>query len=159
MVDKKIFIDFDGVIFDTDKLIIEKKSHNSNISWNEFFEKLDWFQLLNEAHIINNAIDYIIESQKNSKQISILTKIHSLLEMEAKVKILRKYNVNIPVFFVPPHIKKSQIYFPENGEILIDDSFKNLVDWQRNGGESIYFNDKLDNSSQFETIRSLSRIL
>ena len=47
MSSKRIFIDFDGVIFDTEKRVVEKKQ-NPDISWNEFFEKLDWFQLLEE---------------------------------------------------------------------------------------------------------------
>ncbi len=62
MFDKKVFIDFDGVIFDTEKRVVEKKQ-NPDISWNEFFEKLDWFQLLEESQVINNAIEYILECQ------------------------------------------------------------------------------------------------
>lgn len=159
MFNNKIFIDFDGVIFDTEKRVTERKNQNPNISWNEFFEKLDWFELLEESKVINNAIDYILEGQAKSKKIAILTKIHTLVEMEAKVKVLRSKKVKVPVLFVPPHVKKSQIYLPNNGEILIDDSIKNLIDWEKNGGKSIYFNENLDSISQFETVKTLSRIL
>ena len=48
MSDQKIFIDFDGVIFDTEKRVVERKNQNPDISWNDFFEKLDWFELLDE---------------------------------------------------------------------------------------------------------------
>ena len=65
----------------------------------------------------------------------------------------------MPILFVPPHIKKSQIYLPNNGEILIDDSIKNLIDWEQNGGKSIYFNENLNSNEQFETIKSLSKII
>lgn len=159
MFNNKIFIDFDGVIFDTEKRVLERKKQKPNISWDEFFEKLNWFQLLEESKIINNAIDYILEGQTKSKQIAILTKIHTLVEMEAKVKSLRSRKIEVPILFVPPHIKKSQIYLPNNGEILIDDSIKNLIDWEQKGGKSIYFNEDLEFVSQFETVKTLSRIL
>lgn len=159
MLDKKIFIDFDGVIFDTQQRVVERKNQNTNISWNEFFEKLDWFQLLQESKEINNAIDYILEGQAKSQQIAILTKIHTLVEMEAKVKALRSRKVEVPILFVPPHVRKSQIYLPNNGEILIDDSIKNLVDWEQNGGKGIYFNENIDSNNEFETIKTLSKIL
>ncbi len=159
MFNNKIFIDFDGVIFDTEKRVLERKKQKPNISWDEFFEKLNWFQLLEESKIINNAIDYILEGQTKSKQIAILTKIHTLVEMEAKVKSLRSRKIEVPILFVPPHIKKSQIYLPNNGEILIDDSIKNLIDWEQNGGKSIYFNENLNSNEQFETIKSLSKII
>lgn len=79
--------------------------------------------------------------------------------MEAKVKALRSRKVEVPVLFVPPHIKKSQIYLPNNGEILIDDSIKNLIDWELNGGKGIYFNEDLTSNNQFETVKTLSKIL
>lgn len=158
-MNNKIFIDFDGVIFDTEKRIVEKKNQNSDISWSEFFEKLDWFQLLEESKVINNAIDYILKGQSKSKQIVILTKIHTLVEMEAKVKTLRSRKVEVPILFVPPHVKKSQVYLPNNGEILIDDSVKNLIDWERSGGQSIYFNEELVSIPSFRTIKSLNKVL
>ena len=159
MSKQKIFIDFDGVIFDTEQRVVERKNLRPDISWNDFFEELDWFELLDEAKVINNAIDYISEGQEKTKQLAILTKIHTLIEMEAKVKALRSRKVEVPILFVPPHVKKSQIYLPNNGEILIDDSIKNLIDWEQKGGKSIYFSEKSDVSSQFETIKALNKIL
>ena len=159
MFKENVFIDFDGVIFDTEKRIVERKKLRPDISWNVFFEELDWFELLEEAKVINNAIVYILEAQSKSRQIAILTKIHTLLEMEAKVRALRSRNIEIPILFVPPHIKKSQIYLPNNGEILIDDSVKNLIDWEQKGGRSLYFSENLDSSNQFEVVKSLRRIL
>ena len=159
MFKENVFIDFDGVIFDTEKRVVERKKLRPDISWNAFFEELDWFELLEEAKVINNAIVYILEAQSKSRQIAILTKIHTLLEMEAKVRALRSRNIEIPILFVPPHIKKSQIYLPNNGEILIDDSIKNLIDWEQKGGRGLYFSENLDFSNQFEVVKSLRRIL
>lgn len=159
MSNQKIFIDFDGVIFDTEKRVVERKNQKPDMSWNEFFEELDWFQLLEESKVINNAIDYILKGQTRSEQLFILTKIHTLVEMEAKTKLLRNKKIEVPILFVPPHVKKSQIYLPNNGEILIDDSIKILIDWEQNGGNSIYFNEDLESVSQFKTIKTLSIVL
>lgn len=159
MKNKKIFIDFDGVIFDTEERIIERKNLRKDLEWNEFFYELDWFKLMAESKVINNAIEYILQAQENQKQIAILTKIHTLLEMEAKVRALRNRKVSVPILFVPPHIKKSEIYVPNNGEILIDDSLKNLVDWKQKGGEGIYFNENLNINPEFKTIKTLSKIV
>lgn len=159
MNNKKIFIDFDGVIFDTEKRVVERRNENPNLTWNEFFDNLDWFQLLDEAKVINNAIDYILDGQTRTKQLAVLTKIHTLLEMEAKTKALRSRKIKIPILFVPPHIKKSQIYLPNNGEILIDDSIKNLIDWKQKGGTGIYFNEEQVSTQEFITIKTLEKIL
>ena len=159
MLDNRIFIDFDGVIFDTEQRVVEQKNKNPDIGWNEFLSNLDWFKLLEESKVINNAIDYILEGQLKGMQIHILTKIHTLLEMQAKVHALRERKVEVPILFVPPHIKKSQIYLPNNREILVDDSIKNLIDWKKNGGIGFYFNKDLKNVPEFETIKSLKRVL
>ena len=79
--------------------------------------------------------------------------------MEAKVKKIRDNGVELPILFVPPSIKKSQIYIPNNHSILIDDSIKNLIDWEQSGGKGIYFNENCEESLEFETINTLKRIL
>ena len=159
MDDKNMFIDFDGVIVDSEDRVIKRRKQANDISWDEFFESIDWFQLLDESLIINDSINCILEGQEKGKDISILTKIHTLREMQAKVKFLRNHNVIVPILFVPPHVKKSEIYLPSNGEILIDDSIKNLNDWKINGGTSIYFNKSKDVNDEFQTIKTLRKIL
>ncbi len=159
MLDKKIFIDFDGVIVDSEDRIIKKREKDNGISWNEFFEKIDWFQLLDESIIINDAINCILEGQEKGKDISILTKIHTLIEMQAKVEFLRSHNIIVPILFTPPHVKKSDIYLPNKGETLIDDSIKNLSDWEMNGGTGIYFNKNNDINEKFQTIKTLRKVL
>lgn len=37
MSNQKIFIDFDGVIFDTEKRVVERKKQKPAISWDDFF--------------------------------------------------------------------------------------------------------------------------
>ena len=159
MLDKKIFIDFDGVIVDSEDRVIKRREKDNDISWNEFFEKIDWFQLLDESLIINDAINCILEGQEKGKDISILTKIHTLMEMQAKVEFIRDHNIIVPILFTPPHVKKSEIYLPSNGEILIDDSIKNLNNWKINGGTGIYFNKNNDINEEFPTIKTLKKVL
>ena len=113
MENKRIFIDFDGVIYDSEKLVVERKENFSQLTWNEFFEQLNWFDLLNEANIINESTDYILEAQQNERNIAILTKIHTLLEMEAKVKKIRSLGIEIPIMFVPSHVKKVKYIYPK----------------------------------------------
>ena len=90
-------IDFDGVIYDTEERIVKMKSECPDISWNEFFDQLDWYQLLEDSKVINRSIEYILEAQERQKSIAILTKIHTLFEMQAKVDVLRSQNVTIPI--------------------------------------------------------------
>lgn len=135
------------------------KSKRPDINWSEFFERLDWYQLLEESKVINHSIEYILEAQERQKSIAILTKIHTLLEMQAKIDVLRSQNVTIPILFVPPKIQKSSIYLPQNGEVLIDDSIPNLRDWQQHGGRALYFNLESNSNSEFEVVKTLKKIL
>lgn len=65
MENKKIFIDFDGVILDSEERILKQKL-SSNLDWDDFFQTVDWFQLLSTSKIINNSVNYILEKQKSS---------------------------------------------------------------------------------------------
>ena len=69
MLEKKIFIDFDGVIVDSEDRVIKRREKDNDISWDEFSEKIDWFQLLDESLIINDAINCILEGQEKGKDI------------------------------------------------------------------------------------------
>lgn len=158
--DRYKFIDLDGVILDSQIRVLEKREKMKDLSWDAFFEVLDWDALLSESKQINNSVDIIKERQAKKEKLAILTKIHTLKEGQAKINDLRNNRkIEIPIILVPPHIKKSQIYLPRNGEILIDDSVKNLKDWENQGGRGYYFNEKGEAVEQFETIKTLRKIL
>ena len=89
---------------------------------------------------------------------AILTKVHTLNEMIAKTEVLRDYKITVPIMFVPPRVSKTSIYLPSTGEILIDDSLKNLEDWKSHGGIGIYFSEEKI-SSDFKTIKSIKKVL
>lgn len=157
-MEKKIFLDLDGVILDSEKRVVDLKKTYNDLSWDDFFNIIDWDKLLSESISINNSVEIINDIQKRKNNISILTKVHTLLEAQAKINELRnKRNITIPIIIVPPHIRKSQIYIPTNGEILVDDSEKNINDWNIKGGRGILFchDDNIDNNK----VKSLEFLL
>ncbi len=159
MDEKSIYIDLDGVILDSEQRMLERKfdvgfhDHKDEKQYDAYFEYTnmhheEWDYIIRGAKSINNSVEIIRELQQLKKRISILTKVHTLYEMKVKVDDLRNNRgINIPIIFVPPGVKKHQVVVP-NGEILIDDSIKNIKGWINNGGigyvfdESILENDK-----------------
>ena len=103
--------------------------HSNEDEFNQYFEYTnnhpeEWGYIIREARSINNSVEIIRELEKLKKRIAILTKVYTLYEMKTKVEDLRRSrNIQCPVFFVPPGIKKHQIVIPNN-QILIDDSKK-----------------------------------
>ena len=110
MENKKIFIDFDGVILDSEERIIKQKL-SSNLDWDNFFQTVDWFQLLSTSKIINNSVNYILEKQKSYKNLAILTKIHTVNEMLAKTEYIRNKQIEIPIFLFHPAQPKAKYIF------------------------------------------------
>lgn len=150
----KIYIDFDGVIFDTEDILFEeyrtKRQQGIQLDKIDYIRTRDWEEILDKAKIINGAIKNIALSDLN---LSILTKIHSLKELESKIKVLRNHNLKLDIIGVPHYVKKCDVVNPV-GNVLIDDNVKNLDDWSNQGGISIFFNkDNLD-SDTFAMINS-----
>ena len=137
----KVYVDFDGVILDTDFIIDRDYSKIDDIKRSDFIKNYDWNKLVNEASVINNSLDNL----KNSKfDTYILSKISSMNEGIAKVKYLRDNGVLTNIHLVPTKVSKSDVVSPE-GNILIDDKVYNLDEWEEKGGISIFFNkDNLD---------------
>ena len=153
------FLDLDGVILDSEERIVNQKEKNKELNWNDFFQTVDWFKLLNESKTINNSVEIIRELENQKRKIAILTKIHTLLEMQAKVIELRENRkIQSPIIFVPPHITKSQICIPSNNEILVDDSIKNIKDWNLFDGDGILF-DPYDKTTVKRKVKSLEFLL
>ena len=157
----KIYIDFDGVILDTDTTI-DNIIKDSNIDKKEYIRNCNWDNLLNSTAVINNSIKYLKESKLD---INLLSKISTLEEGIAKVKYLRNNNINMNIHLVPTKISKSDIVNPK-GNILIDDKVYNLDEWNSKGGTSIFFNkynDDIDiygkTNTKYKKINDLSMLL
>lgn len=130
----KVYVDFDGVLLDTDSVI--DKEFDGNGERRDFVKNYDWFKLMRDDLVINNALDYI----NNSKyEVSLLSKISSMCEGQAKIKYLRNKGVNIDINLVPTLINKCDVV-SAYGNVLIDDKIVNLDSWSNSGGISIYFN-------------------
>lgn len=131
----KIYIDFDGVILDTDTTI-DNIIKNKNIDKLEYIRNCDWDILLNDTDVINNSLNYLRESKRD---INLLSKISTLEEGIGKVTYLRDNKVNINIHLVPTKISKSDMVNPKDN-ILIDDKVYNLDEWKSKGGIPIFFN-------------------
>ena len=130
----KVYVDFDGVLLDTDSVI--DKEFDGNGERRKFVKNYDWFKLMRDDLVINNAFDYINNS---NFEVSLLSKISSMCEGQAKIKYLRNKGVNIDINLVPTLINKCDVV-NAYGNILIDDKIVNLDSWSNRGGISIYFN-------------------
>lgn len=160
-----LYIDFDGVILDTDELLFKEWRKNSNRHLLPESEKIKYIQNQNWEYIVNNSMT-INDSLYYLKQMApnesfVLTKTHSLSnEGMAKIKWLRKNGVKQNVILVPYMLKKTDVV-DAYGNILIDDGLRNLDDWSNNNGVPIFFdvdNDNYDTWHQ-QNIKGYQKVL
>ena len=164
-----IYIDFDGVILDTEKLLFEEWRKNPNRHLLPESEKIkyiknaNWEYIIWNSEIINDSIYYL--KHIDPSQSTILTKISSLEnEGLSKIKWLRAKKVRQPIILTPSIAKKTDMVDPKNN-ILIDDCLTNLDEWKENLGIPIFFdidNDNYDsyhiqNNKKYPKILSLSK--
>lgn len=135
-----IYVDFDGVIFESESLLfegyrkLEVKSESIKL---KYIQNIDWNNILDNSEIINDAIEIL---KRTREDVAILTKIHSMEnEGTAKIRKLRNLGVTSSVYLAPYTLKKTDIVNPI-GNILIDDTVHNLDDWNSKGGIPIFFN-------------------
>lgn len=155
---KRLYIDYDGVIRDTMTVSYEMmRNKNIDISNRSvvinFFENIDWENLINISIELNRAYYYINKLiEEGNFDVSILTKINSLKEMSAKIYDIRKYAKDAKIICVPNNINKNDAV-NANGAILIDDYSGNLKSWEDSGGIAVKYSNKLDKN--YLTIDSL----
>ncbi len=136
--EKCYFIDFDGVILDSEESAL--KAINDNESWESFSERLNWDDFLKNERVINNSINQL-QRYQYIYTIYIITKTNSLKEQRAKLKFLRDNQIYAPIIFIPPGAYKSDVVKPKENYILLDDNINNVDDWCAKGGKGIYFNE------------------
>lgn len=163
------FIDFDGVILDSEERMLERKydlglhNHKNENEFDIYFEYTclhpeEWEYIIKGAKSINNSVEIIKELESLKRKIAILTKIHTLQEMKVKTEVLReKLKIFCPVFFVPPGVSKHQVVMP-NHQLLIDDSKKNINRWIENGGKGLIFDSTIDSDTN-EKVKSLEFLI
>ena len=164
-----VYIDFDGVILDTEEQLFKEWRKNPNrhllpsIEKIKYIQNEDWNYILNNSEVMNDSIYYLKEMDPNKS--AILTKVHSLEnEAFAKIEWIRKNDIKQNIFFVPYNKKKSDVVLAQDN-ILIDDCLKNLDEWVHNNGNGIFFdynNDGYDswdkpNIKSYPSINNLSK--
>ena len=137
------YIDFDGVILDTEDVLFYDWRHNPesyNMPWDNearYIERANWKNVLDNSPVINDSI-YILKNM-DYKDVAILTKVHSLdNEGAAKINYLGSNGVKQQVILVPYSLSKTDVVMAK-GNILIDDSVRNLIEWEAKGGYFIFF--------------------
>lgn len=167
--EKYTFIDFDGVILDSEERMLERKydagfhNHKDGKEYDKYFEYTnmhpeEWDYIIREASSINDSVEIIRELEHLKRRIAILTKIHSLYEMRVKIEDLRNNRkINSPVIFVPPGVSKHDVVLP-NGQLLIDDSKRNIHGWIDNGGVGFIFDKTLSEDTN-DKVKSLEFLL
>ena len=153
----KKYIDCDGVILDTENGLFDEYGllliDNPNLSMSEYLQNLDWESWIEQARVLNDAINIL--KNYDPRDTEILTRVSSLNEAIVKIKYFRSKGVKNNIIIVPEDIDKSQVVFPfEN--ILVDDNPYNLRDWEKNFGIPYYFGNE---PSRFEKVNSLDEIL
>lgn len=169
MEEKYTFIDFDGVILDSEERMLDRKydagfhNHKDGKEYDKYFEYTnmhpeEWDYIIREANSINDSVEIIRELEHLKRRIAILTKIHTLYEMRVKIEDLRNNRkINSPVIFVLPKIDKYEVVLP-NGQLLIDDSKRNIYGWIEHGGTGFIF-DKALSEDTADKVKSLEFLL
>lgn len=59
MKNKLLLLDLDGVILNSEELILQERKKNKEKTWDEFFEDIDWKKIYMESKPINNLGEFI----------------------------------------------------------------------------------------------------
>ncbi len=158
-MDKNYFIDFDGVILDSqDRFLMDMKDNVDFNDWMEYLNSIDWYNFIRECTEIDESLSVLEKLQKLKKLRAIITTIHSMEEGNQKMLFLRENNIIVPIIYVLPKQKKSDIYIPNINDVLIDDKQKNCDDWIEAGGSATLF-DSHSNGKEKNKIKSLKQLL
>ena len=144
-----LYIDFDGVILDTEDLLFEEWRKNPDrhslpkIEKIKYIQAANWRHIIYDSDIINDSVYWL--KQMNPAESAILTKVHSLEnEAATKIKWIREQGILQPVILVPFVSRKSDIVTVRNS-ILVDDCLRNLDEWIAEDGMGIFFDKDDDN--------------
>lgn len=149
------YIDFDGVILDTEGLLFEewRKNPDRHLLTEEdkikYIQNANWEYILENSSIINDSI-YILR-HSNPREYVILTRVHSLEnEGTEKIKYLRRKLVENQIILAPYTLRKDEVV-EAYGSILIDDSLRNLKQWKEAGGYPMFFDKNKNNMDDWGT--------
>ncbi len=143
------YIDFDGVILDTEDILFYdwiNHPERFNMPWDNvvrYIKRKNWQEILKNSNVINDSINIL--KNMDIDDTVILTKVHSLgNEGVAKINYLRELGVKQNIILVPFELRKCDVVQAKDN-ILIDDSLRNLMEWEEQGGYSMFFDKKENN--------------
>ena len=158
-MDKELYIDFDGVILDSEKRFKKDMIGKTKLEdWIEYLSTIEWFNFLRECNQIDESLDTLKKLQKYKQLKGIITKIHVFEEGIQKAVFLRENGIIVPIHYVLPMQNKSTIVKPSKNKILVDDDIKNCIDWEKNGGTAILF-DPYAKTEDKKAIKTLKKLL
>ena len=136
-------VDFDGVILNSQEKFIEVMKDNVNFyDWLNYLSSIDWYKFLRECEEIDGSINTLLKLQEYKKLRAIITRIHSFQEGQEKLVYLRERSIYVPILYVLPEQKKSDVFIPNENTILVDDDVKNCIDWRKASGNALLFKPK-----------------
>lgn len=164
MKELDLYIDYDGVIKNTIPLmkqVVEwEKIINDDFKTVELLSKIDWKYIIDNSEYINNSIENIKKIIDSGLfRVHILTHFNCLDEIEYKTMDIRDNQIYVPVIGVSRRICKTY-QVPAKGAILVDDTTRNLISWEKAGGVSIKFlSDPSEQDCSWPIIDDLSKLI
>lgn len=157
---KKLFLDLDGVLINTNKYVQETiNKSNVDISIKEDFEGLcksfPWQEFLNKCKEINNNFELLNELNK-IYDLTIITHFYSHNEEKLKIDYITTNFKDIKYIAVPFKKKKDEMVDAKNC-ILVDDYYANIESWNNSGGIGLYYSK--NTSRNIMTIDNLKPLL
>ncbi|MBR3199062.1 MAG: hypothetical protein IKG27_03510 [Bacilli bacterium] len=156
---KELYIDFDGVILDSQERFKKIMLDNTNLEdWINYLASIEWYNFLRECREIDESLTTIQKLQKYRNLKGIITRIHTFNEGIEKANFLRENNIDLPIFYVLPEQSKSSVVVPNKNRILVDDDIKNCFDWETNGGKAFLLDPYIEHETK-KIIKSLKTLL
>lgn len=155
-----LYLDFDGVIWDSWPMFYDFLNSNSNQEEiNNYFKNLDWEKILNESNPLKNSIKAIEALNKSGLyNIHVLTNCNS--EKEAWIKKQKLIDLGCKIDFIPVFNRKQKAFIvnPYNS-ILVDDYSLNLYPFEEQGGVGIKFRKSLKDNQDYIKINNLMDLI
>lgn len=168
---KKLYIDFDGVIWDSipyvynylkemDILLYEKAMNKSEDEQDKalirkIYSEMDWHKLIKKTKPIIGSIEALNTLYaQDIYEMHILTHCNSNAEIDAKTSVINKLIPGLDLIGVNKAILKN-VAVDATDAFLIDDYTKNLIEWEKAGGLAIKFSAIEEISCQFHVIDTL----
>ena len=147
---RDLFIDCDGVIFDTITYAFdEMKKFGIDIKNQDlitkYFKEVNWHDLIKNSGTINDSINKInyLKNCDIFNLVCVLTHRCSWDEGVVKDENFSHLTPKVKVITVPKKIAK-QHAVNARGNILIDDDIKKINDWVLDGGIGVLFQKEID---------------